>query len=317
MKKISKLYILVSLLFVISYSCNKDHSSPAVYKTKNVIIVVVDGARYSETWGDTTFANIPNMHEKLAAFGCINTNFFNNGPTYTLAGHTAICTGFYQEINNSGNDDPLYPSLFQAWNNKFKNDSTHSWIISSKDKLQVLANCNQNWWTNKYKPSTNCGIDGLGVGSGYRNDSLTFNESLRILNENHPNLVLLSFREPDYSAHLKNWNAYLKGIVNTDEYIYQLWNFIQNDSIYRGTTTLFVTNDHGRHLDDVADGFVSHGDGCQGCKHIFLFASGPDFQQGIILDKKRELIDIPATIEVLLNFEVPNGHGHAMTELFK
>jgi len=316
MKPYTREIILFILVPFLCFSCDKIIPAPE-YFTKNVIIIVIDGARYSETWGDSSFDHIPEMHKHLSTLGCIYTNFYNNGPTYTLAGHAAITTGFYQEIDNSGKEYPQNPSIFQTWNNKYKNESNRSWIISSKDKLQVLASCKQNWWKGNCQPSTNCGINGLGVGSGSRNDSATFRESLNILSENHPNLVLLSYREPDYSGHQGNWKNYLKGISDTDNYLEQLWNFLQNDSIYKGCTTLFVTNDHGRHLDGVLDGFVSHGDACEGCKHVFLFACGPDFKQAKIIDKKRELIDIPATISILLNFKLPAGNGKPMDELFE
>jgi len=308
--------VLSLFLFLLSIACNKDIQEPQ-YLTQNIIIAVVDGARYSESWGDTTHQNITEMRNKLAKLGNVYTNFYNNGPTYTLAGHSALSKGFYQEINNTGLKNPANPSIFQIWNNKYQSDSTKSWIIGSKGKIEVLSNCTNSKWKNIAMPSTNCGNDGLGAESGYRTDSLTYIKCLEILSKDHPNLVLLNFREPDYSGHSGSWINYLKGIYDTDKYISQLWDFLQTDSIYKGKTTLFVTNDHGRHLDSIADGFVSHGDGCAGCRHVFLFAAGPDFKQGQIIDKKRELIDIPATIGVLLNFKLSGAKGKALFEIFK
>jgi bisphosphoglycerate-independent phosphoglycerate mutase (AlkP superfamily) len=80
----------------------------------------------------------------------------------------------------------------------------------------------------------------------------------------HPKLILLSFSEPDYSAHLENWQAYIDGIRNTDSYVYQVWEFIKSSDYYKGETAIFVTNDHGGHLDNVADGYISYGDTCDG-----------------------------------------------------
>ena len=39
------------------------------YETRHVVIVVVDGARYSETFGDTTLANVPRQGLDLAPLG--------------------------------------------------------------------------------------------------------------------------------------------------------------------------------------------------------------------------------------------------------
>mgnify|MGYP003587118704 FL=1 len=129
--------------------------------------------------------------------------------------------------------------------------------------------------------------------------------------------MLFSFRDPDFSAHTGIWNNYIEGIKNTDKYICQIWNFINNDPIYKNSTTLFITNDHGRHLDSVSSGFASHGDTCMGCRHISFFAYGPDFKKSIIINKPRELIDIPATIAELLQFNAVYLRGEVMYELFE
>jgi len=306
---------LVLLLVLISCKCNDDIiEEPQGYQTKNVFIIVMDGARYSETWGDQSHQYIPNMKNHLADKGIINTNFFNNGSTNTVPGHTALTTGNYQTINNGGNQTPDYPSIFQYWLKETNENSNAAWIITTKDKLEVLANCEDPAWVNTFNPSTDCGVNG--INTGYREDSVTFENTKDILTEYHPKLVLINFKEPDSSGHTGVWEDYLQGILDSDEYIYQLVKFINNDIIYSGTTTIFITNDHGRHLDNVSSGFKSHGDDCLGCRHINFYATGPDFKKNIEIDIKREIIDIPITIAELLDFTLPNVHGNVMDELF-
>ena len=319
-----KCFLLFLMMLIELVSCVRDTEPGNVgttkevrdYKTKNVIIVVVDGLRYSEGWGDASHQNIPQMAGILAKEGVVNTHFYNMGDTYTSAGHTSITTGVYQSINNSGSELPKYPSIFQYWNQCYESNQLKSWIITSKDKLEVLANCNIRSWKGRYKPSVNCGVDGLGIGSGYREDSLTLKTALEILNKNHPNLVLINFRDPDYAAHSGSWESYVKGIRATDEYVFRLWKFLQTDTIYKSTTTLFVTNDHGRHLNDVGDGFAGHGDDCDGCRHISLFTCGPDFRKDTVTTVLREQIDLPVTVAELLGFSIPVSKGKVMTELF-
>ena len=286
------------------------------YFTKNVIVVIMDGARYSETWGDSTYAHIPNMGINLANESVVISNFYNNGVTNTVPGHTAITTSFYQEITNDGTQTPDNPSLFQYWVKEIDQDPTNAWVITSKDKLQVLANCEDEDYKGKFIPSNNCGVDGGGVGSGYRNDSLTFNVVKSVIEDHHPNLMLINFKEPDASGHTGNWENYLAGIESVDNYIYELWNIIQSDEIYKDKTTLIVTNDHGRHLDGVSNGFKSHGDDCEGCRHIMFFAIGPDFKAGETSDSSAEQVDIPKTVAELLGFDFPGGEGRVMSELF-
>ncbi|KAA3623483.1 MAG: sulfatase, partial [Bacteroidetes bacterium] len=55
----------------------------------------------------------------------------------------------------------------------------------------------------------------------------------------------------------------------------------------------------------------------EGCRHINRFAWGPDFKRGYSEDIERELIDIPATVAELLQFDLPDCQGTVMEELFE
>ena len=84
----------------------------------------------------------------------------------------------------------------------------------------------------------------------------------------------------------------------------------------RDRTALFITNDHGRHLDGHLDGFVSHGDDCAGCRKIELLAIGPDFRRGVMFDQHRSHIDVAVTCAALLGLTIPGSKGQIMQELF-
>jgi hypothetical protein len=309
-----KSIIIASFLFLTT--CTSDKVGDFNLKTKYVFVIIVDGPRYSETWGDASHFYVPRMSEYMASQGVVNTQFFNDGQTYTVPGHTAIASGNYQDMNNSGLDLPSHPTIFQLWLKATGNSANLAWLVTSKDKLQVLANSSDPSWKNKYMASTNCGVNGAGLGSGYREDSLTNIALMNVISANHPHLLLVNFREPDFSGHQSNWLNYLKGIKDTDEYVYQIWNLIQTDPFYKDKTSLFVTNDHGRHLDTISGGYPSHGDGCEGCRHINFYAFGPDFKKNKIISTPRELIDISATIAAMMKFDNTSMQGKVMTELF-
>ena len=272
----------------------------------------MDGARYSETWGEVNKVNIPSIANAIAPNGIINTNFYNNAYTWTSPGHLAICSGKYYNLNNGGTELPPFPTIFQHFNKAYP--TKKSWIITSKDKLEVLANTSDTSFNNQYMPYTNCGISGLG--SGYRDDSTTLVNAINILTSFHPNLVLINFREPDFTAHQNDYHGYNNKIQTVDSMISIIYSFVENDPIYKGKTTVFITNDHGRH-DDFNGGFSGHGDNCEGCKHILFCTYGPDFKQNEILNIYHEQIDIAPTIAKLLNFEIPKGNGKIMIDLFK
>ena len=306
------LIIIFSLMFfLLTESCHKSSGLEKKYQTQNVIIIVMDGARYSETWGDSTKTHIPAIANNIAPKGIINTNFYNNLNTFTSPGHLAICSGQYYNLNNGGGELPPFPTIFQYFNKAYPTKS--SWIIASKDKLEVLANTSDTNFTNRYMPNTNCGISGLG--SGYRDDSTTLDVVLNIFSNIHPNLTLINFREPDYTAHQNDSLGYLKQIHNVDSLINIIFTFVENDPIYKDKTTLFITNDHGRH-DDLNGGFSGHGDNCEGCKHILFCASGPDFNKDIVHNISHDQRDIATTIAELLCFDLPNSNGEVMGELF-
>ena len=81
------LYLLLLIGFI---SCRADKAFHKNYKTKYVIVIVVDGPRYSETWGDTSHEHIPFMYNVLAPQGVVHDQFYSQGETNTTSGHTAL-----------------------------------------------------------------------------------------------------------------------------------------------------------------------------------------------------------------------------------
>jgi len=107
----------------------------------------------------------------------------------------------------------------------------------------------------------------------------------------------------------------LQGIQRSDSLVAALWAFLKTDSVYRNKVTLLVTNDHGRHLDGLREGFVSHGDNCEGCRHITLFAAGPDFKRNTTIHTYNKQSDLTATAAELLGFTM-STEGQVMWDLF-
>lgn len=311
MKKIHLLFII----FIFLVGCKEKQSLLQTnFKTKNVLIIVVDGPRWSETWGDTTYQYIPRRSSMLSE-GVLCTNFRNNGITATNPGHAAICTGNYDNLANNGSQLPSHPTIFQEFLKQSGLPKEKACIVTTKDKLEVLNNSAHPDFNNQYLAYTDCGNNGNG--SGYREDYITFDRSKAVLKNLQPNLMLINFKEPDNMGHRANWTGYLEGIKTTDEYVYQLWNFIQTINQYKNQTTLIVTNDHGRHLNNVSDGYRNHGDACEGCRHIEFFAISPDFKKNVRINTAYEQIDIASTVAYLLGFQLTEGTGKVMTDIFE
>lgn len=294
--------------------------SPAAaraWKARNVVIIVIDGPRYTETWGHPEKKYVPVLAKSLAPRGVVYTNFRCGGATKTNPGHTAVTSGFYDNIKNNGKELPSRPTILQRFLQHSKADAKKAWLVTSKDKLEVLADSKDPQWKGKYRASTWCGKKGGGNGSGYGSDTDTLAQIKRVLQKDAPRLLVVNFREPDSSGHARKWKNYLQGIRDTDRYVGEIVGLLDRLPAYRGKTALFVTNDHGRHRDGVRDGYVSHGDGCEGCRHILLYAMGPDFKRGAVIDTKRDQIDIAVTAAAVLGFPIPGSKGAVMTEMLR
>ena len=306
---------LLSFTFVPSKLHTRLDVLPEPETTENVIILVIDGPRMSETFGDETGQYIPRLKNDLSPQGVLFTNFKNNGTTTTNSGHAAITTGTYQKMKNDGSELPKQPSIFQYFLKSSKNSKDKAWIIASKGKLNVLANARRKGWSNAYMPSHYCGPMGNGV--DYVGDASTWDKVEDVLNTSRPNLMLINLLEADTRGHSGQWDKYLQAIRNTDEYAYKLWNYIQSDEHYKGKTTLIITNDHGRHLDGHRTGFKEHGDGCDGCRNIYMLALGPDFYQDKVIEEGYEQLDISVLVAELLKFDMPTSKGRKIEGLMR
>ena len=316
--KYSKIFVLIGVILAsitLSFRTKQDFVELRSFKTQYVFVLVIDGPRMSETFGDTTHKYIPNLANVLAPQGVLLKNFRNNGVTHTNPGHTAITTGVYQRLKNNGEELPKNPSMFQYFLKEKGLDSNNAWVIASKGKLNVLGNTNDRKWKDQFTPSLYCGVNGAGM--GYAGDNDTWKAGKEILAKYHPKLVLINLLEVDVKGHQNKWDEYLRALKNTDQKALELWDFIQSDSIYKDKTSLFITNDHGRHPDGHKDGFISHGDNCEGCRSIYLIALGPDCKKNVQLPNAYEQLDISKTIARMLNFDFPVSKGEVMWDLFE
>lgn len=319
MKKVF-LYAIMPLLMFSCSSNDVDAQSQtetkteSKYQTKNVILLVVDGPRISETWEGANKENIPNRVSLLSQ-GVFISNFRNNGTTNTNPGHSAMCSGVYENIKNNGTELPGFPSILQQWLKFTGADKTKAWVIASKDKLEVLNDCKLADWKGKFQPSVDCGVNGNG--SGYREDVVTMANTKAVMSKYSPNVMVINLKDVDSYGHANNWTEYIKAIKTTDASIKEIWDYIQSLPAYKDKTTLIVSNDHGRHL-DANGGFAEHGDDCEGCRHIEFFAMGPDFKKNATINTGNyEQIDIASTMAELLGIPKQYMKGKIIKDAFK
>ena len=244
-----------SLLLALLFAAGQAPGAALAYETRHVVIVVVDGARYSETFGDATYAQVPRQALDLAPQGGFAT-CWNAGVTTTNPGHAAILSGVYQPIANDGSERPHLPLVFEYYRAATGAPRTQAWFFSAKPKLDVMSNSDDP----AYGDSLGAMVDVT-----CPTDSAAIARAEAVLLAGHPALVAVNLAQTDQIGHTGDWVGYLAAIHRADSLVYDLWLTIQSDTALADRTTLFVTNDHGRH-DDAHGGFTGHGCGCDGCR---------------------------------------------------
>ena len=296
----------IILLVIVFFFCIS--SSLFAQRTENVFIVVIDGARYSETFGDPTHKYIPKIWNEMRPLGTIYTSFYIDGQTLTNPGHASILTGTWQYIGDDDLKRPNQPTLFEYFRKQHNTSLTDNYVILGKTKLTILSNSNHAEYGSRYGASVRTSPSQYNL-----DDNKTFDNIKNVITFHHPRLIIVNLPETDVKGHSGIWNNYVSAIQRVDNLISELWSLIQSDSIYRDKTTLFVTNDHGRHTNDSKN----HGDNCEGCRHIMLLAIGPDTPKGVVDSTTRKQIDIAPTVGRLLNFSTPYCTGNVLnTEIF-
>lgn len=273
------------------------------------IIAVIDGVRYSETFGDTSHQFIPEMWNKLVPQGTLYTSFFNNGWTKTNPGHSSILTGNWQYVANDGSERPNMPTIFEYYRKEKLDAAKNHWVILGKDKLEAISQSSHPEYGLNYSAS-------VITSSSQYDDIYAFQNASYVLTEFHPKLAIINFPKTDNAGHTGIWNDYTSALMIADSLMLELWNLIQTDSIYQNRTTLIITNDHGRHSDGVSTGFKDHGDDCLGCRHIMMLILGPNIQGNLVDSTTYEQIDIAPTVGKILDFDLPYTLGKEIASVY-
>jgi hypothetical protein len=125
-----------------------------------------------------------------------------------------------------------------------------------------------------------------------RFDSFTHRYALDYLREVKPRVMAISYGETDDFAHDGRYDQYLLSAKQTDTFIKQLWETIQNIKEYKNSTTLLITTDHGRGssekdwqhhaskqaIHEYMKNLNQFPEGIEGSQHIWFAAIGPEIK---------------------------------------
>jgi hypothetical protein len=285
----------------------------AHYKTKNVIIAVMDGVRYQETFGDAKRALIPNL-AALEKDGTLFTNYriADEGISVTRQGHSTISTGTWQTVALAG-ARMTAPTFFEYARNELGWKQSDCYAIFGKRRYAYADFSSFPGYGENYRPTF---INSIGE-EQMKNDDEVLAKVIEAMDKDKPHIIFINFGYTDHIAHVSTYDEHKKAIVHCDEMLGKLWKKVQSTPGYKDETTVFFTNDHGRHNNrpnEPANGVQNHGDKCEGCRHIMLLAVGPDTKPGAKVAREVQQIDLCPTVGELLGFQTPFSQGKVIAD---
>lgn len=258
-----------------------------------------------------------------------------NGMWFSYPGYNEILTGNPDDKNIHSNDKILNPNtnLLEFLNRQagfegkvaaFSSWDVFPWILNEA-RSNILVNSAFEDLEAKGNPA----IQTLNAvqhqqprywKDEVRMDFLTWAFMQEYVRINHPRVVYTGLDETDDYAHEGRYDFYLNAAQQIDGWLASLWNFIQNDPVYRGKTTLLITCDHGRG-DRIKAQWRDHGSNVEGSSETWFAVIGPDTRPLGEVKQPMQLYhkQYAQTIAHLLGFQFACEHevGPAIEALLK
>jgi hypothetical protein len=337
--KNSLLPLLIPSLFLAFTSASANETAinqkPHV---KNLFIIVANGVRYDDALGNKNHLYTENIWNKLRPLGTICTKFYNRELTYPIPAQASLLTGVWHVFKNPLSETirPAFPTLFEYWKKKESRDSC-CYFASSKKKLEILSFSDSKEYGKIYAPVCDTNVTSsidTSINGGKLEviENAIYEKAVAYIFKHHPSFVYLNLGSgggDEYARYgadqckVKNTkdscggaemlNAYYESIILLDAIVYDLWDRIQHDDIFKDKSIFIVLSDHGRHTND----FHGFGDECRGCQQLNFLIIGPGVKKDFISKKERTLIDICPTVGTLLDLPTPYAKGKIMNEILE
>lgn len=231
------------------------------------------GQLYGNRWkgnkvncSNSMWFSYPGYSEILTGFADddrIDSNSKINNPNVTVLEYINTQAGFQNRVAAFGSWD-VFPFIVNAERSGVPVNAGFpekpEGPLSEKEALlyELQAQIPEEWGTVRF-------------------DAFTHHFAKEYMRQKHPRLVYIAYGETDDFAHDGAYDEYIKSAHQTDAFIAELWDFVQDDPVYAGNTTFLITTDHGRGTKPL-ETWKHHGDEIPDAGQIWIAALGPDTQ---------------------------------------
>ncbi len=207
---------------------------------------------------------------------------------FSYPGYSEILTGEAHDDVIKSNSHPQnpFPSVLDFLNRKFAAGPNAVAEFSSWDAfMRIATNKPGTFVVNaayETYPTQNAEVKELfrlqsqvlSPWPSVRHDYFTFRLALAHLKQHRTRAMHIGFDETDDYAHDKNYGRVLDALHLTDNWLRELWQFVQSDARYRGKTSIIITTDHGR--GNTPKDWSDHGEDVPEAQHIWMAFISPD-----------------------------------------
>jgi hypothetical protein len=250
---------------------------------------------WSDNENDRRKKLMPFFWNTIASHGQVygNRKFDNkvsnaNPYWFSYPGYSEIMTGFADTAINS-NEYPPNPHVtileFLNQQQKFKNkvaafgawDAFDRILNQQRSGIPVFSAFDTVGGKN---PTANEKLINAMMQESYRPfdnaeclDVFTHHAAMDYLKTKKPKVLYIAYGETDEWAHHSYYRSYLDAAHLVDQWVKQIWNFVQSDPQYKNKTALFITTDHGRG-DINKNEWTSHGQKIADAHEIWFAVMG-------------------------------------------
>lgn len=145
-------------------------------------------------------------------------------------------------------------------------------------------------------------------------DAVTMGAARSALERRGPRVLYIGLGETDEWGHGRRYDLYLDAAHKADQFLAEIWGWVQANPQYKDKTALLITTDHGR--GETRVDWTDHGKSVKGAEYIWVAAMGP----GIPALGERTNVEvtqsqIAATVAAMLGEDFLSGSPKAARPL--